>query len=160
MRKMFASGMVMFTGIVSAPPGTLPHQTSSSKPAPDYRGDPRFETLTRFFHKSDCPAENYAAEFLKAADANALDWRLLPSLSFVETSGGKAASHNNLFGWDSGHAHFPSPAAAIHAVGYLLKHASVYKNKKLETLLAVYNPAGEHYAETVKSVMRRISPTE
>jgi hypothetical protein len=156
---MFASGMVVFAGMVSAPRGTVPNQ-KSLQPAPDYRDDPRFETLTRFFHKADCPAEKYSAEFLKAADANALDWRLLPSLSFVETSGGKGARNNNLFGWDSGRAHFPSPAAGIHAVGYLLKHSSVYKNKKLERLLAVYNPGAENYADKVKSIMRRISPTE
>jgi hypothetical protein len=157
MIKVFASGMVVFAGMVSVPHG--PKQTSL-QPAPDYRDDPRFETLTRFFHKADCPAEKYSAEFLKAADANALDWRLLPSLSFVETSGGKGARNNNLFGWDSGRAHFPSPAAGIHAVGYLLKHSSVYKNKKLERLLEVYNPGAEKYADKVKSIMRRISPTE
>jgi len=158
MRKMFASGMVMFAGMVSAPPGTVP-DPASSQPAPDYRDDPRFQSLTRFFHKADCPAEKYSAEFLRAADANALDWRLLPSLSFVETSGGKGARNNNLFGWNSGRAHFPSPVAGIHAVGYLLKHSSVYRNKKLDSILAVYNPV-EQYADRVKSVMRRISPTE
>jgi hypothetical protein len=159
MRKLFASGFVVFAGMVSVPPGAAPDQ-KSSQPAPDYRDDPRLHTLKKFFHKSDCPAEKYSAEFLRAADANALDWRLLPSLSFVETSGGKGARNNNLFGWDSGRAHFPSPAAGIHAVGYLLKHSSAYKNKKLDRLLAVYNPATETYAERVKSVMRRISPTE
>ena len=46
----------------------------------------------------------------------ALDWRLLPSLSFVESSGGKAARNNNLFGWDSGRAAFSSAAAGIRAV--------------------------------------------
>jgi hypothetical protein len=159
MRRLFASGMVVFAGMVSAPPSTPPSQ-ASSQPAPDYRDDPRFETLTAFFHKADCPAEKYSAEFLKAADANALDWRLLPSLSFVETTGGKGIRNNNLFGWDSGRAHFPSPAAGIHAVGYQLRHSSVYRNKKLDRLLALYNPGAEQYAENVKSVMRRISPTE
>jgi len=159
MRKLFTSGMVMFAGIVSVPPGTVPNRTSS-EPVPDYRHDPRFESLTKFFHKADCPAEKYSSEFLRAADANALDWRLLPSLSFVETSGGKGARNNNLFGWDSGRARFPSPVDGIHAVGYLLKHSSVYKNKTLERLLAVYNPGAEEYVEKVKSVMRRISPTE
>jgi hypothetical protein len=159
MTKLLASGMVVFAGIVSVPTGTAPNQKPAQR-APDYRDDPRFETLTKFFHKSDCPAEKYSAEFLKTADANALDWRLLPSLSFVETSGGKGARNNNLFGWDSGRAHFPSPAAGIHAVGYHLKHSNAYKNKKLDRLLAAYNPAVEEYADKVKSVMRRISPTE
>jgi hypothetical protein len=56
-------------------------------------------------------------------------------------------------------AQFPSPAAAIHEVGYRLKYSSLYINKKLDKLLAVYNPNAE-YGQKVKSVMRRISPTE
>jgi hypothetical protein len=130
-----------------------------SPPASDYRDDPRFDTLSKFFHQTECPAEEYTSEFLKAADANQLDWRLLPSLSFVETTGGKGARNNNLFGWDSGRTHFPTPVAGIHEVGYQLGHASAYKNKELDTLLEVYNP-GTEYAQKVKSVMRRISPTE
>lgn len=158
MRRLLASGMVVFAGIVCVPAGTVLNQISS-QPAPDYRDDPRFETLTRFFHKADCPAEKYSEEFLKTADSNELDWRLLPSISFVETTGGKEARHNNLFGWDSGRAHFPSPAAAIRAVGYNLGHARVYRKKQLERLLDAYNP-GVEYAKKVKAVMRSISPTE
>jgi len=167
MRRLFAGGMVVFAGMVPVPADTpqhpaanTPHRPTSSQPAPEHRDDPRIETLAKFFHKSDCPAERYSAEFLIAADANGLDWRLLPSLSFVETTGGKGAHNNNLFGWDSGRAHFPSPAAGIYAVGYQLRHSSVYRNKKLDRLLATYNPGAEEYAEKVKSVMRRISPTQ
>jgi Mannosyl-glycoprotein endo-beta-N-acetylglucosaminidase len=158
MRRVFASGMVMFAGMVSSPLGMSPVQTPK-QPSPDYRNDPRLTTLNKFFHKSECPAEKFSAVFLEAADNYALDWRLLPSLSFVETTGGKSAHNNNFFGWDSGRAQFPSPAAGIHAVGYRLKHSSLYKNKKLDKLLAVYNPDAE-YGPKVKSVMRRISPTE
>ena len=84
---------------------------------------------------------------------------LLPSLSFVESTGGKSAHNNNLFGWDSGHAQFASPVAGIHAVGYRLSHSELYKDKELDKLLATYNPhAG--YGRKVKSVMRRIAPSE
>jgi hypothetical protein len=158
MRKMFASGMVVFAGMVSVPVGA-PLSPTPPQPASDYRDDPRFDTLSKFFHQTECPAEEYSAEFLKAADANQLDWRLLPSLSFVETTGGKGARNNNLFGWDSGRTHFPTPVAGIHEVGYQLGHSSAYRNKELDTLLHVYNP-GTEYAQKVKSVMRRISPTE
>jgi hypothetical protein len=158
MIKVLASGMFMLAGMVSLPTGISPTQTATQT-FPDYRNDPRLTALSTFFHKLECPAEKYAAAFLEAADNYALDWRLLPSLSFVETTGGKSARNNNFFGWDSGHAQFPSPAAAIHAVGYRLKYSSLYINKKLDNLLAVYNPNVE-YGKKVKSVMRRISPTE
>jgi hypothetical protein len=83
----------------------------------------------------------------------------LPSLSYVETTGGKAARNNNLFGWDSGHAHFASLAAGIHAVAYSLAHSGLYKDKSLDKLLATYNHDAD-YPQKVKSVMRRIAPSE
>ena len=83
----------------------------------------------------------------EAADHNALDWRLLPSLSYVESTGGKSARHNNLFGWDSGRAHFPSPIAGIHTVGYYLSHSDLYKDKALDKLLATYNPERRVWTE-------------
>ncbi len=157
MRK-FLKGGLFFLGMVSLPVVMSPTQ-SKATPVPDYRTDPRLETLRKFFHNTDCPAEHLAAVFLEAADAYNLDWRLLPSLSFVETTGGKAARNNNLFGWDSGRAKFPSPAAAIHTVGYRLANSDVYRGKKLDTVLALYNP-NPKYRVAVKAVMRSIAPAE
>ena len=159
MRKLLSGGLAVFAGIVSLPsPGSV--HAERTPPSNRRNTDVRLERLKTFFGKLNCPAKDYSVDFIAAAERYDLDWRLLPSLSFVETSGGKGARNNNLFGWDSGRAHFPSPAAGIHAVGYLLKHSSVYKNKTLERLLTVYNPGAEQYVEKVKSVMRRISPTE
>jgi hypothetical protein len=143
--------------MVTVPSALTPRPVQA--PAPDYRNDPRLETLRAFFRNAECPAEAYAAAFLETADYNELDWRLLPSLSFVESTGGKSARNNNLFGWDSGRAQFPSPVAGIHAVGYRLSHSDLYKDKELDKLLATYNPNVE-YGRKVKSVMRRIAPSE
>ena len=156
MMKMLTSGMFV-VGMVTVPAALTPHRAPA--PAPDYRNDPRLETLRTFFHNADCPAEEYAAAFLSAADDNELDWRLLPSLSYIESTGGKSARHNNLFGWDSGRAEFPSPIAGIEAVGYRLSHSDLYKDKELDKVLATYNPNVE-YGRKVKSVMRRIAPSE
>ncbi len=156
MIKLITSGMFV-VGMVAVPVALPPHQAPAA--APDYRNDPRLETLRSFFRNSDCPAEQYASAFLEAADHNELDWRLLPSLSYIESTGGKAAPYNNLFGWDSGRAHFPSPIAGIHAVGYRLSHSDLYRDKELDKLLATYNPSVE-YGRKVKSVMRRIAPSE
>ncbi|HEX3746883.1 MAG TPA: hypothetical protein VHW09_23255 [Bryobacteraceae bacterium] len=125
----------------------------------EYRSDPRLNTLRHFFTQGDCPAAEYAADFLMVADEYALDWRLLPSLSFVESTGGKASPHNNLFGWDSGRAHFPSPSAAIQSVGSYLATSSLYRSKSLDEILALYNPRRE-YARKVKSVMQRIATVQ
>jgi hypothetical protein len=157
MRKLLSSGLVLFAGVVS-PIAMAPRETPKS-PHADYRKDPRFQALHRFFEAGGCPAKEYAHAFLEAADIYKLDWRLLPSISFIESTGGKASQNNNIFGWDSGRAHFSSPAAGIHAVGYYLSHAIQYKRKSLDQLLATYNPAGD-YAQKVKSVMRRIAPKQ
>jgi hypothetical protein len=90
------------------------------------------------------------------ADEYALDWRLLPSLSFVESTGGKTGLFNNLFGWDSGRAHFDSPRAAIRSVGSHLAQSALYRSKSLDEILATYNP-NQDYAQKVKSVMRQIA---
>lgn len=128
--------------------------------APDPNGaDPRRERLEEFFGKRDCPALVVVGAFLHAADAYGLDWRLLPSISFVESTGGKAAKNNNLFGWDNGQAEFTSLSAAVYAVGYSLAHSRLYKNKDLDEILETYNPDAE-YARKVKSVMYRISPAQ
>src|ERR1035437_3028634 len=156
MFKMMTSGMFV-VGLVTVPVAVSPRQEPA--PAPDYRNDPRLETLRTFFRNAACPAEKSSVAFLEAADYNELDWRLLPSLSYVESTGGKSARHNNLFGWDSGRAQFPSPIASIHAVGYRLSHSDLYRDKKLDKLLATYNPNAE-YGRKVKSVMRRIAPIE
>jgi len=158
MKKLISNGLFVFAGMVSLPAGVT-SQPVSQAPAPDYRIDPRLESLRKFFQKFDCPAVKYTVAFLEAADHYALDWRLLPSISYVESTGGKSARHNNLFGWDSGRTQFPSPTAGIHFVGYRLSHSGLYRDKNLDELLAVYNPDAA-YAQKVKSVMRRIAPTQ
>src|SRR5205823_995191 len=107
MKKMFSTGLVMIAGMVSVQDTVSPF--SHVSPAPDYRRDPRLKSLRSFFDKANCPAWKYSAVFLEAADTYDLDWRLLPSISYVESTGGKSAPHNNLFGWDSGKAQFATP---------------------------------------------------
>ena len=158
MRKLLSSGLAVFTGVVCTPLVVSPLQMHKT-PVPEFRIDQRLQILRGFFQQFGCPARDYAHLFLEASDAYNLDWRLLPSLSFIESTGGKVAHGNNLFGWDNGKAQFPTPAAGIHEVGYQLSHASMYRAKDLNHLLATYNPS-EAYPRRVKSVMRQISPLE
>jgi hypothetical protein len=155
MRKLLSSGLVVFAGMVSAPFAVAPR--GPGEPPADYRKDPRFERLRSFFQKSHCPAREYADQFLDAADRYDLDWRLLPSLSYIESTGGKSAKNNNMFGWDSGNAHFDTFTAGIHEVGYRLANSALYKDKDIDEVLNTYNPDVE-YADKVKSVMRQIGP--
>ncbi len=159
MRKLLTSGLAVFAGMVSLPASVSRNQTLSSTQLPDYQQDARLKHLQKFFAKGNCPAQKYSLVFLEAADNNDLDWRLLPSISFIESTGGKAAKNNNLFGWDSGRVGFSSPAEGIQTVGYRLAHSQLYRDKGVDEILAVYNPDAE-YAGRVKSVMRQISSSE
>src|ERR1051326_1395104 len=143
--RLFFNRWMLVAGLLLLPMVMSP-RLGSGVPGPDYARDPRLYKIRTFFSSLDCPAWRYAATFLEAADDYALDWRLLPSLSYVETTGGKAAPNNNLFGWGSGRAKFSSPHAAIHTIAFHLTHAEHYRNKSLDALLWTYNPRAEYAA--------------
>jgi hypothetical protein len=156
MKKILSSGLV-FAGMLSTPVAVTISETPD--PAAEYRNDPRLKSLNKFFQKGDCPARHFSADFLRVADQNNLDWRLLPSISMVESGGGREARNNNLFGWDGGKAIFISVRAGIHNVAARLGNSKMYRDKGVDEILRIYNP-GANYPEVVKSVMRRISPSE
>jgi len=155
MKKIFSSGLV-FAGMLSLPAAVGNSEVPDA--ASQYRNDPRLERLRKFFHESDCPARELSAEFLRAADQHSLDWRLLPSISVVESSGGRLARNNNMFGWDSGKAVFVSARAGIHDMARNLAHSKLYRDKSVDEILRTYNPNAD-YPGVVKSVMRRMSPS-
>jgi len=156
MKKLISNGL-MIAGMLSVPVAVT--NTEVLGAAAEYQNDPRLETLNKFFQEGDCPARELSAEFLRAADRHKLDWRLLPSISLVESGGGRAAHNNILFGWDGGRAIFSSLRAGIHDVASHLGTSKLYRNKDVDGILRTYNPNAD-YPGVVKSVMRRISPSE
>jgi hypothetical protein len=117
--------------------------------------DPRLSRLQKFFGDRDCPLREAAKDFLVAADQNHLDWRLLPSISFVESSGGKTYTNNNVLGWASCKEKFSSVRAGIHYVAAQLGKSTRYRGKDTDNKLRTYNPTPE-YCQRVKAVMRVI----
>ena len=156
MKNLFSKSLVI-AGMLSAPAALTVSELPTA--AEEYRNDPRLESLKKFFAESDCPAQDLSEEFLRAADQNNLDWRLLPSISLVESGGGREARNNNMFGWDGGRAIFISMRAGIHNVAGRLGNSKLYRDKDVDEILRLYNPNAD-YAGVVKSVMRRISPSE
>jgi hypothetical protein len=128
----------------------------AESPKAEYRNDPRLAALERFFEERNCPLAEFAEDFLEASDRNGLDWRLLPSLSFVESSGGKDYSNNNVFGWDNCRERFPSVRHGIYYVAERLGQSNLYRDKSLEQRLKLYNPVGD-YPGRVKKVMQQIA---
>lgn len=99
---------------------------------------------------------NLAEDFVHAADDNHLDWRLLPSISVIESGGGKAYRNNNVFGWNALQP-FPSIRAGLNTVAFKLGNSPLYRNHDVRGKLHLYNP-DETYATKVMSVMNGISP--
>ena len=117
--------------------------------------DPRLTSLARFFHTMNSPLEKLASVFINEADAHHLDWRLLPSLSFVESTGGRVAHGNNVFGWNNGKMSFRSVSECIHVVATSLANSPMYKDKGLIQKLRTYN-RDPKYVSSVQTAMRQI----
>ncbi len=147
----------MCAGFLISPVAMQPIETKNVR---DVKQDPRYLLLRQFLTDRECPIARHAADFIIAADQNELDWRLLPSISMVESGGGKEYRNNNVFGWASCNERFPSIRAGIHAVAYYLANSKIYRHKNLESMLRIYNTANPNYAAKVKQVMRSISSVE
>jgi hypothetical protein len=145
--------LLLIAGLLAAP-FTTSVQQYRAQPAAN-QNDPRLSRLKKFFADRDCPLKDSADDFLVAADQNELDWRLLPSISIIESSGGKDYKNNNVFGWDSCKERFPSVRAGIHYVAAKLGKSSRYKDKDVDGKLQIYNPLPE-YPQRVEAVMRSI----
>lgn len=144
---------LLVAGLLAAP-ATVSIQQHQALPTVK-QNDPRLSRLQKFFGDRDCPLRDSAKEFLIAADQNQLDWRLLPSISIIESSGGKDYTNNNVFGWDSCKEKFSSVRAGIHYVAAQLGKSTRYKGKDIDSKLQIYNPLPE-YSQKVKAVMRAI----
>ena len=105
------------------------------------------------------PLEKLASAFLSEADEHKLDWRLLPSLSVVESTAGRASHGNNVFGWNNGKSTFRSITEGIHVVATSLESSPIYRNKGLIQKLQTYN-RNPKYVSTVQTAMRQIDADE
>jgi hypothetical protein len=144
---------LLVAGLLAAPATVSVQQY---KAAPEVKqNDPRLSQLQKYFGDRDCPLRDSAKDFLLAADQNQLDWRLLPSISIIESSGGKYYGNNNVFGWGSAKDKFPSVRAGIHYVAAQLGKSRRYKGKNIDSKLQMYNPLPD-YSHRVEAVMRAI----
>lgn len=112
--------------------------------------DTRAAKIDAYFAQWDLPMSGYGAAMVAAADSYGLDWRLLPALAKLETTGGKhlcqnPKGKNNPFGYGSCAIGFESFEQSFYTVAKTLsgngKNTShLYKDKSIEQILEVYNP--------------------
>src|SRR5271167_181594 len=155
---MVAAGLLAVPATIQfeQPAKATPSQKPTDQPGTT---DLRSARLRQFFCSLHCPIQDLAEDFVQAADDNHLDWRLLPSISVIESGGGKAFKNNNLFGWNNGEALFTTVRTGIHQVAFQLGKSDRYRNQDVSGKLHFYNPDPE-YAGKVVGVMQMISKTE
>ena len=130
-------------------------KTEAGEPGFDYR----VENLRKFLEKYNSPLATYAEEFVTYADLNGLDYRLIPSISGVESTFGKHILYNsyNAYGWANGEYSFTSWEDSIAQVSQTLKKSYIDKGTPTITKIAKrYAPPSTTWGNGVKYFVRKI----
>ena len=142
----------------------LPKQTvyvSSIQATPE---DGRRAKLEAFFTAKKSPLVPLADVFIREADANGLDWRLLPSVACVESSCGKNY-RNNMFGWGSDQIDYGTDEQDIAQIAHKIRNLSYYqiyrKSGRLYDFALAYNgPYVQDYFEKISYFYYVLSETK
>lgn len=128
----------------------------------------RAEAIDAYFKSKNMPLAGYGMKMVLEAEKNELDWRLVPAISVIETTGGKfmcknSKAPNNPFGWGSCKLGFKSINIAIETVARNLggnnpRTARYYAEKDTRGILEAYNPPSivPNYTAKVMKVMEAI----
>jgi hypothetical protein len=119
--------------------------------------DSRCQALRNLFLRYQSPLAKVALVFVQTADSHKLDWRLLPAIAMVETSGGKHGMPNNVFGWNSGRTRFKSVEAGIAFVAGRFTRSPIYRGQTAMGIILKYNPAKKAYPPKVTRFMLEMS---
>lgn len=143
---------LVLAGLVILPATSVPNEQSGTEPV-----DPRLVKLRTFFQERRVPIVHLAEDFIRAADKFGLDWRLLPSIAMVESSGAKHYRNNNIFGWGNGRIRFRSVHSSIYEVAQSMSSMRCYRGKDLDGMLWTYNPIAGYNAR-IKTAIRALDP--
>jgi hypothetical protein len=123
--------------------------------------DNRVSKLKKFLSAQNSPLEDYAEDFVYWADQYELDYRLVPSITGVESSFGKKIPINsfNAYGWNNGNYLFKSWPQSIEHVSNTLKNKYYQKGaNNIEKIAKRYAPPSKNWAYNVKYFMNKIDP--
>jgi hypothetical protein len=117
--------------------------------------DERVVRLETFFTSYGCAKPHHAADYVRAADAFRIDYRVLPAISLLESTCGAYGRRNNNWGWNSAHSAFESVPAGIAFVTSRLAVGPPYRDKALDQKLLAYNPSPP-YVRKIRRLMTLI----
>lgn len=107
--------------------------------------DVRTMAIRNVFKKNRSPLADYADTYVRAADTYNIDWKLLPSISGLESSFGVhyVKGSYNAYGWGSGYIYFNSWEDGIYTISKALREK--YYNKGADDVWKI----GPIYAESL-----------
>lgn len=122
------------------------------------------DSIDKFFASYDAPLEGHGMKFVLEAEKNDIDYRLLPAISMIESTGGKHACkkvQNSVFGYGSCKLSFNSIDESIEIVAQSLggnnpKTARHYDDKTTLQILKKYNSIIPTYSQKVVKIMKVI----
>lgn len=124
------------------------------------KSDLRLKKLSGYLKSKKSPLADYSDFFIDKADEYGLpDWRLVPAITGVESSFGKAIPYNsyNAYGWNNGVYNFNNWPESIEVVTKTLKEK--YINRGLDTpekIMHVYAPPSTTWSGKVYFFMSEI----
>lgn len=124
--------------------------------------DNRVEALSAFLEKYNSPLAGYAREFVDAADAYDIDWRLVPAITGVESTFGKQVPKGsfNAYGWNNGAWKFNSWTDSIWYVTGQLRTRYIDNGAiSLGQIGPIYAPPSRTWAWKVRYFMNQIEVT-
>jgi len=152
--------MAIYANVVSNESIIAIPEKYGEEPVEDPRNSVKFKkkvaAVKKFFNSYNAPLAANAEDFVRAAELYGIDYRLLPAISMVESTGGKKLFRPyNPFGWGrSGYASFKE---AIYDVARGM--ARYYKSglKRPEAIAYRYNPVTpESWGRKVRSLMNKM----
>ena len=157
--------IVNFLALASA------YADTSQKPSPmfevEYKKVNRKEALSKFFEKYNSPLKDNVDTFIEEADKFGIDYRIIPSISCMESTCGKFLIKNsyNPFGWGiygDNAIYFKNYDEAIKTVALGLNKGYFSKgHDTLEEIAPIYTPPNSNnWKNGVSFFMTEISKFE
>lgn len=121
--------------------------------------DKRAEVLATFLKKNKSPLAGYAGQFIEAADAYSLDWKLVPAITGVESTFGRQIPYGsyNAYGWANGAYRFTSWENSIWHVNRVLKEKYVNRGAVTVWQVGKIYATSPTWAGRVESLMKKIA---